>query len=207
MRGDGQLLDMQLSPLLSADLLGWSLPAWSQHLRFFCISCRCQQCCRSAGADGPGHCRRVQRSSVCWLIAPSQLKLPWGHVWSYRAGSIQSSQGVSCRGFNRGGDEGAPQPPIWTELFHRGVSLWLQRSQPESNPSAPRTAFPAGNPSPCWDSDAARPPATSCKLRWPQGEPQALMGSGHGSTARPSVELAASQQTPAYGGCLTSQHR
>lgn len=66
--------------------------------------------------------------------------------------------------------------------------------------------FLAGKPSPFWDSDAARPPATSCKLMWPEGKPEALMASDRGSMARPSVELAASQQTPAYGGCSRSQH-
>lgn len=51
--------------------------------------------------------------------------------------------------------------PYGQRLFHGGVSLWTHWYQPESNPST----FPAGNPSPCWDRDAARPPATSCKLR------------------------------------------
>lgn len=69
---------------------------------------------------------------------------------------------------------------------------------PETNPQS-RTHLSCRKPLPCQDSAAARPPAASCKLRWPQGEPQALVGSGHGSTVQLSLELAASQRTSNIG--------
>lgn len=74
---------------------------------------------------------------------------------------------------------------MWTEIVHRGVSLWAHWYQPESKPSA----FPAGNPFPCWDRGAAGPPSHLLQAETP------LLGSGHGSMAWP----------PRQPGCLPPQ--
>lgn len=105
---------MHLSPLIAMDLLGWSLPAWSQLLHFFRIACRCQQCHGPAGADGLGHRRREQRSSLCWLTEAS--------LGAY-LGMFGHLQVSVPTGINWGRDKGAPRPHIWTELFRSRVSL------------------------------------------------------------------------------------
>lgn len=68
-RGGGQLLDMHLSPLVSTELLGWSLPARRQRLWFFHTSRCCQQMCRS------GRARALPKGSaqLSLLVDTSQL--------------------------------------------------------------------------------------------------------------------------------------
>lgn len=149
---------MHLSPLIAMDLLGWSLPAWSQLLHFFRIACRCQQRHGPAGADGLGHRWREQRSSLCWLTEASlgaYLVVPsWGCSVTSRC---QSPQGLTGAG---------------TEVL-RGLTYGQSFSVAEcycdttgtSLRAVPCTALPAGNPFVCQDSGATRPPTLSSNLR------------------------------------------